>query len=70
MNADDVIATLSVTLRPRSVLGTGGYEYETLDVAGCLVAEGWCSGTKEQAEAVAKRHAYRNIARRARKGRV
>lgn len=70
MNADDVIATLSVTLRPRSVLGTGGYEYETLDASEHMVAEGWCSGTMEHAEDVAKRHGYRNIARRARKGRV
>lgn len=70
MNADDVMTTLTVTLQPRTVLGVGGYEYETLDAAGCLIAEGWCSGTKEHAEDVAKRHGYRNIARRARKGRV
>lgn len=66
----DATVSLTVTLRARSMLGTGGYEYETLDASERVVAEGWCAGTKDEAEDVAKKHAYRNIARRARKGRA
>lgn len=64
----DALVSLTVTLHPRTVRGSAGYEYETLDASERVVAEGWCAGTTTEAEDVAKKHAYRNIARRARKG--